>query len=168
MKRLMTAGLIAFLPTAALAQLPEAKLLTLLAAVEIVEQKYPGHVIEAEMDREKGRFVFEIDVVEKNTVSTVILDARTGEVISTEESWLKGKWDKLWNSDRYNFKGPVSPLSETLKRVQQDSTGEVRQVEFDMEDGMALYEIEISSSAGKAEIYVDVQTGERLPAGFVD
>lgn len=168
MKRLIIAGLITLLPATTLAQLPEAKLLSLVAAVEAVEGKVAGHVIEAEMDREKGRFVFEMDVVEKGTLSKVRLDARTGEIISTKKSWLKNTWRDIWDSDRYDLPDTIAPLSKTLKDIEQHSTGSVQKVEFDVEDGVSLYEIKISSGAGKAEIYVDVKTGERLPAGYKD
>jgi uncharacterized membrane protein YkoI len=168
MKRLLAASVIAILPSMALAQMPEMKLLSLIEAVEAVEQKVPGHVIEADMDHEKGRYVYDIEVVKDNDLSKVKLDAQTGEIISIRKSWLKNTWREIWNSDYYKLPGAIKPLSETLKRIEQDTTGQIRKVDFDVEGNVAHYEIEVISAAGETDIYLDARTGERLPAAYSD
>lgn len=96
-----------------------------MAAVEAVEQKMQSHVIEIEMDRKKGRLVYEIDVVLDASASHVVLDARSGEIISSKKPWLENTWHDIWDSDRHDLLGNISPLSEILKNIEKNSTGRV-------------------------------------------
>lgn len=54
-------------------------------AIEIARMQVPGEVVSAELERKKGRLLFEIDIVSnEGPVYEVEVDALTGEVISVE------------------------------------------------------------------------------------
>jgi len=49
-----------------------------------VKAQHPGEVVEAELERKHGRYVYEIEVVDDNGVKTELkYDAKTGELISS-------------------------------------------------------------------------------------
>jgi len=53
------------------------------------------------------------------------------------------------------------PLAEILKKVQPRIQGELIETEFEIEDGVAVYEFKYISPSGKVlEIYVDAKTGK--------
>lgn len=54
-------------------------------AIQIARAQVPGEVVSAELEREKGRLIFEIDIVStQGPVYEVKVDALTGEVLSVE------------------------------------------------------------------------------------
>lgn len=76
-------------------------------------ERVPGIVLESEMEKEKGRLVYEFEIRDKdNKIFEVLVDANTGEIVSVEEeneddddedtgnSQAKrrkdGKWYEFW------------------------------------------------------------------------
>lgn len=60
--------------------LPLSKLLPIALA------KVPGEVLEVEAERKRGRFVYEIEILDRaGQVRKVVLDARTGAVLRVED-----------------------------------------------------------------------------------
>jgi uncharacterized membrane protein YkoI len=55
------------------------------AIIKRATDQHPGRVSEAELERKGGRYVYEVDIVNDKGVKTELeLDAKTGEVLSTE------------------------------------------------------------------------------------
>lgn len=60
-----------------------------------------------------------------------------------------------------NQKQDILSLAEILEKVQPKMQGELIETEFEIEDGVAVYEFKYISPSGKVlEIYVDAKTGE--------
>ena len=75
-------------------------------------ERVSGDVLESELEREKGRLVYEFEIRDKNSkVQEVLVDADTGEIIGVEEESEnddeedkpksqaktdKGKWYEFW------------------------------------------------------------------------
>ena len=81
-------------------------------AKRIALERVPGRVIESEIDKEKGRLVWEFEIkTRENKVFEVLVDAKTGEIVEVEEETdeddddtenlqaktkKSGKWYKFW------------------------------------------------------------------------
>ncbi len=68
-------------------QLREAgEILPLETVIKTATEKKPGRVIEAELKKSRGGYVYEIELVDKSGVVWELkYDAKTGELISTQE-----------------------------------------------------------------------------------
>jgi len=53
-------------------------------ALQIATQKYPGKLLEAEFDVEKGQAVYEIKIAQGTQIQKVVIDANTGKIIATK------------------------------------------------------------------------------------
>ena len=83
------------------AAMSEAKI-NMTRAVEIALEKVPGTVIEAEFEVEKGKSIWEVDVVNADKkVYEVEIDATSGEVIKQE---LNDDGDRKHRKNRMNKK----------------------------------------------------------------
>ena len=55
------------------------------AIIKRATEQHPGRVTEVELERKGSRYIYEIDLVDDKGVKTELeLDAKTGEVLSTE------------------------------------------------------------------------------------
>ena len=62
------------------------EILPLEEILKPVRQSYPGKILEVEMENEKGRIMYEVEVLgEDNIVREVHIDARSGKLLSAEE-----------------------------------------------------------------------------------
>ena len=62
-----------------------AELLSLEEILQRVKAKYPGKVVETELEHKRGRYVYEIDVVGDDGVKRELkYDAKTGALISSK------------------------------------------------------------------------------------
>ncbi|MEB5965406.1 PepSY domain-containing protein [Comamonas testosteroni] len=63
--------------------LRQGQVLPLRTVLDLVEQQYPGQVIKVEFDREDGRFVYEIRLLQSDgKVVKLEIDAGSGKLIS--------------------------------------------------------------------------------------
>lgn len=71
-------------------------------------------------------------------------------------NWVR----KLFAGDRTmrDFK----PLSAIIVGLEKQSGGTVTEVEFEDDDHRLQYQIDISTSAGSASLYIDPISGQRL------
>lgn len=68
---------------------PATGLISLRDAVEAAERAYGGRAVEAELEHEDGRRVYEVELVRDGARIEVYVDARTGEVIGPEREWRR-------------------------------------------------------------------------------
>jgi uncharacterized membrane protein YkoI len=61
------------------------ELLPLAEILERMEREYPGRVLEVELDKDDGRYVYEIEVLQKDgRVIELTYDGKTGKLLETE------------------------------------------------------------------------------------
>ncbi|TDX99344.1 PepSY domain-containing protein [Thiohalophilus thiocyanatoxydans] len=64
----------------------QGKILSLQEILKRVEKDYPGQVIETELEREHGSYVYELEILSDNDrVIELEVDAASGEILKTEE-----------------------------------------------------------------------------------
>jgi uncharacterized membrane protein YkoI len=62
------------------------ELLPLTKILAAAEREYPGRVLEVELEREDGRYLYEIEVLTKNgRVVELTYDGRTGELLEVDD-----------------------------------------------------------------------------------
>ncbi|GAA0361256.1 PepSY domain-containing protein [Bacillus horti] len=157
-------------------------------ASKIVTDKYPGNVTEVELEKERGKLVYEIDLKGPQGEYDVKLDAVTGEILKVkQEKVLQGNEQSNSNqqnenqgsntNDREAATGGEQQQTPESTQAQQNSTtmismdeavaialervpGTLKEAELDRDDGRLVYEIEIKTETGEADIDVDAYTGE--------
>ena len=66
-------------------------ILPLEKILERAKRRYPGRVLETELEEIKGRLIYEIELLDKDgVVREMKFDARTGELLKTKEEKKKG------------------------------------------------------------------------------
>ncbi len=136
--------------------------ITLVRAVSIAEATIKGQVMEVDRDRRKdGRLIYEIDVVQGQTLRELEIDAYSGAVLKNRREHLEG-WFWRVNGNALSTLKEAQPLSVTLRTLEADTGGEVIDVDFDTESGQSRYEVELSTRTGVAGIYLDPRSGKRL------
>ena len=157
---ILTAGLLLAAPVAA--QKPAPQMIGISKAVAAAERAVPGRALEAELDARKGKFVYEIELLAGNSLHEVLIDARTGRVIANSPNRAESVWRRWFDSDWSAMARLNGPLAPRLAALERQSRGMVREVSFDIEDGIPIYELEIAAPAGVTDVHIDARTGARL------
>lgn len=137
----------------------------LVKVLEAAETSTGGRALEAELESEGGRLVYEIDVVRgSDEMHEVIVDAGTGEVVSSDEQTVQGLWARWIGSEALDaLAGSERSLAEVVTATEAETGAVVREVSLDDEDGRAVYEMElIRPDGGEMELEIDALSGETL------
>lgn len=140
--------------------------LTLEEAQEIALKEIAGKVLKAKEDKDDGVSYYDFTIITDTEKYEVEIDANSGKVLKTEkDDDYVGK-----NSNSVNDTvTPVEPAntSITIEQAQQialDHVGEgyltKSELDFDDNDGIKKYEIEIKNGNKEYEIEINADTGE--------
>jgi uncharacterized membrane protein YkoI len=166
-----TAVLIAItgsLASPALSQGQPAPLIGVTRAVAAAERALPGHALEAELESRRGRLMYEIELLSGDQLHEVLIDARSGRTIAKDRIRAESLWRKWFDSDWGTTVKSAGRLAPRLAALERQANGKVREVGFDVERGVPVYEVEIAGSAGITEVHIDARTGKRLTMEFDD
>ena len=117
----------------------------------------------AQFDRDDGRYVYELEFVADNTEFDYKIDAITGEVVeSSRESFYGGPTSGQTGGSPI---GEAAAKSAALSHagVSESDASRIR-VEFDYDDGFALYEVEFRVGRVEYEYEIDAYSGSILKA----
>jgi len=122
-------------------------------ATSVVRTSVGGTLIEAELELENDRAIWEIEVVdEANQVISVEVDGATGEIIDTQRS------DEVAPS-----LSNVITMEQAIELVQAVENGALVEVELEEEDGSLIWEIEMLDKHNQeSEFRVDGVSGELI------
>ena len=119
-------------------------------------QKVKGGIVtEIKLDKDDGRYHFDIDLKDEKYEYDLEVDAYTGKIIKFEKE-EREKHNKQVKSGKLLTKEEAIALAE--KRV----AGTVKEIELDKDDGRNVYDIEMKKGEIKFEIEMDAVTGEFL------
>ena len=161
LKYLIAAGLVTG-ASAGLAAAPGSSLVGITRAVAVAERSLSAKAMEAELDTENGRMIYEIDLVRGATLHRATIDARSGKLLSATQPRIEGAWSSWFDNERLRRGAAAKPLATTLAAVEAETGGKVQEVEFDVDNGQPHYEIEVATAAGIAKMHVDAVSGQRL------
>lgn len=150
----------ATIPMEGVAQAPahRAEAIGVPRAVALAEATVKGKVLEAELDYEKGRLVYDLKAVSEKNLHDVRINAITGEIISDKPRRLEGYFRTWFDAARLSAvrAAPVS-LAELLTKVEADTKVKVREVSLEKDRGQTFYEVELAD-AGR-HVLIDPRTG---------
>lgn len=160
------AGVAALSATVAVAQAPGGQVIGVPRAVSVAEATVKGRALEAELDYEKGRLVYEVKAAAKGGVHEVVIDAMSGEVVAERPRRVDSAWRWLADSDQLNaVRAAPTPLSQLLTRVESER-GRVSEVSLERERGQTFYQVELAD--GGRDVLIDPRTGAMRPGNFDD
>ena len=143
-------------------------LVGLATAIETARGELQGGVLDAELEAENDALVYEIEVASDGAIHEAIVDARTGELVSTNEQSIEGTWRGWFDAERLDAATTASGgLAGALAAAEEQFNGQVTEASLEEEDGTLYWELEISTEAGDQEATVNAQTGE-IMAGALD
>lgn len=148
---------IALMPLAASAQ---EGLAGLSRAIGIAERSLGARAIEGRLETRDDVLVYEISLARAGAFHKAFIDAKTAQLIAVQEPRLEGfyrRWmdnARLWAAQR-----ALAPMLVTLEEHAQ---GRVHKVAMRMKKDRPIYEVQIETVHGVAEIELDATTGKRL------
>ncbi|HEV7369484.1 PepSY domain-containing protein [Arenibaculum sp.] len=135
----------------------------LAAAVQAAQQRQAGSVLEAELEAEGDRLVYEIAIATDGNLHQAVVDARSGEVVSVEEQTLAGTWQRWFGGDRLAaLQAAPTSIADALAAAEEQAGGPATEVSLEEEDGRLFYEIEVATDTGDREVMIDLSTGDAV------
>ena len=139
--------------------------ISLTQAIDIAKQNAKGDLVSAEFDYDdddddKGTATseYEVEFISNGTSYEVKIDANTGKVIKTEQE----KLDKEDMAEYSAMKQAKVTLTSAMQKATQSVNGKVIGVEFELEKGQALYDIEVVKDNQIYDVSIDANTGKVL------
>lgn len=139
--------------------------ISLTQAIDIAKQNAKGDLVSAEFDYNddddnKGTATneYEVEFISNGTSYEVKIDANTGKVIETEQE----KLDKEDMAEYSALKQAKVTLTSAMQKATQSVKGKVIGVEFELEKGQALYDIEVVRDNQIYDVSIDANTGKVL------
>lgn len=138
--------------------------ISLTQAIDIAKQNVKGDLVSAAFDyddeKNKGaaKSKYEVEFVANGTSYEVKLDANTGKVLKTEEETL----DKKDMAEYSAMKQAKVTLTSAMQKAAQSVNGKVIGIEFELEKGQALYDVEVVKDNQIYDVSIDANTGKVL------
>lgn len=127
-----------------------------------------GKVDDVDLERRNGQIIYEVEIDRRGSNDVVVrLDAYTGKVLAVVND---DDDDDDYNDTVTNNSSSTSASNQVKLTVAQASDialkqvtgGKVTKVELDHDDGRYVYEIELRTAQGEADVDIDANTGKVL------
>ncbi|WP_428911247.1 PepSY domain-containing protein [Niallia sp. Krafla_26] len=138
------------------------EMLSATDAEKIALQEVDGVVEEIELEKEKNRLVYEMDIDKDGVDYNLYLDAYTGEVYSVN----RDDHDDDFNSNPTS-RNMISQ-SEAIAIAENAVNGKMKEIDRDEDDGFYKYEVELRTDRGEVEVEIDAVTGKILEVEMDD
>ena len=153
MKRLLLIGAIIIgslvFSTSTLAALSQEQIMT------IIRKEVPnGQLTKFELDRENGRKVYEVEVMDGNVKKEFKIDAETGEIVRFKTEKKAPKRAKKEPKISYDRAKEIA--------LNQSKNGKFKEIELKHKNGVLVYDVEIAEGFMDREFLIDAMTGEIL------
>lgn len=127
-------------------------------AISIAQEKASGTLLKAELDRENGVLVYEIDILDSSQKKHDIdINASTGQIVSyKQKSYSKSKASQYTSAKITHDKAISIATTETGAK-------NVTSSKLDVEDGRLVYELTLRDDQyTEYEVVIDATTGSIL------
>ena len=139
---------------------PRPQLVPLAQAVATAERTVGGRAFDAELDRERGGAVYEVDVAKRGRAVEVYVDAATGRVISRRQP--SGPRLPFTREHLKVAQSAPRSLAQTIAMVEKSTGGRVTEIGLERHAGRYYYEAELAGGRDR-EVRVDLRTGAVTP-----
>lgn len=133
-------------------------LLTTDEAKAIAIKSVGGKVMKIELDREKSVDVYDVEIQSKGIEYDLDIDAKTGKVLRTE----KDDMDNDDQDDNVIPDGKYISEEAAIEIAMKQAKGTVTEIGLDNEDGIVVYEIEITDGTYEYDFDIDATSGKVL------
>ena len=126
-------------------------------AKDIVKKEAPnGQITKFKLDRENGRMVYEIEVMDGNIEKDYEIDAETGAILKMEQEQKGNKKNNSVDNPKIS--------SDKAKEIalKQSKNGKFKEIELKHKNGVLVYDVEIAEGFMDREFLIDANTGEIL------
>ena len=126
-------------------------------AKDIVKKEAPnGQITKFKLDRENGRMVYEIEVMDGNIERDYEIDAETGAILKMEQEQKGNKKNNSVDNPKIS--------SDKAKEIalKQSKNGKFKEIELKHKNGVLVYDVEIAEGFMDREFLIDANTGEIL------
>ena len=126
-------------------------------AKDIVKKEAPnGQITKFKLDKENGRMVYEIEVMDGNIEKDYEIDAETGAILKMEHEQKGNKNASSVNNPKISY--------DKAKEIalKQSKNGKFKEIELKHKNGVLVYDVEIAEGFMDREFLIDANTGEIL------
>ncbi|MBG9443140.1 PepSY domain-containing protein [Cytobacillus firmus] len=144
----------------------EQDLITVEEAKKIALSEAEGSVESIELERVKGKQYYEIDIDNGEEDFDIKINALDGKVISIN----KERDDNDDNDQAEKEINGEKIISEqnAIEIAEKEVNGMMKEIEIDEDDGQILYEVELQTKKGEADVDIDAETGKVLKVELDD
>ena len=122
-------------------------------AKDIVNKEAPnGQITKFKLDKEHGKMVYEVEVIDGNVEKEFDIDAETGAVLKSESETK----NKVIDTPKISY--------EQAKEIalKESKNGKFKEIELKNKKGTLVYEVELNEGLMEREFIIDANTGEIL------
>ena len=115
-----------------------------------------GQITKFKLDRENGRMVYEIEVMDGNIEKDYEIDAETGAIVKLEHEQKNYGTNNSVNNPKISY--------EKAKEIalKNSKNGKFKEIELKHKNGVLIYDVEIAEGFADREFLIDANTGEIL------
>ena len=140
--------------------------ISLEQAVAIAQKNITGDLVSAEFDQNDymAGGEYEIELINNGVEHEVKIDASSGKV-------LKSKQEKIDQDDlaEYNaMRQAQITLTQAMQKATQSVGGKITEAEFDFDNGIPAYEIEIAKGMDINKLIIDSMNGQVVSSQLND
>ncbi|MET1172208.1 PepSY domain-containing protein [Paenibacillus amylolyticus] len=142
------------------------KMLNASQAKALALKAADGKVDDVDLERRNGQTFYEVEIDRKGTNDVVVrLDAYTGKilaVVNDDDDDYKGTATGNTSNNSASKQVKLTASQASNIALKQVTGGKVTKVELDHDDGRYVYEIELRTAQGEADVDIDANTGKVL------
>ena len=124
---------------------------SLAQAIATAETESQGRTLEAGAEDEDGRVLYEVTTLADGKIHEFLIDPQSGAVLDREVE--EAEEDDL-------VAGNVVEIINAMAAAEAASNGKAIEAELEMEDGQAVYEVEVASGDVLTTVLVDATSGQ--------
>ena len=115
-----------------------------------------GQITKFKLDRENGRMVYEIEVMDGNIERDYEIDAETGAIVKLEQEQKNHGNNNSVNNPKISY--------DKAKEIalKNSKNGKFKEIELKHKNGVLIYDVEIAEGFADREFLIDANTGEIL------
>ena len=126
-------------------------------AKDIIKKEVPnGQITKFKLDKENGKKVYEIEVMDGNIEKEYEIDAETGAILKMEQEQKGNK-----NANSVNNPKISSDKAKEIA-LKNSKNGKFKEIELKHKNGVLVYDVEIAEGFMDREFLIDANTGEIL------
>lgn len=141
-------------------------MITVEEAKKIALSEAEGRVESIELERANGKQYYEIDIENGKEDFDIKVHALDGEVISINKERNDDNDDD--QSEKEVNRENVISEQKAIEIAEKEVNGTMKEIEIDEDDGQILYEVELQTNKGEADVDIDAETGKVLKVELDD